>query len=452
MSASSRRGLRPGMICRLPRSLVRINQGSSLPFSGLIEMPRSYRLVPQIFPRMIPTPLHIVCSVAALSAILPLQSKTQDALAYERLKLDDQFYAEGATFADINRDGSLDIVAGPFWYEGPSFSKRHEIYPPKPFDPLKYSENFFAYTDDFDGDGWLDVLVIGFPGADASWYRNPGKAGGHWEKHLAFSPVDNESAMYVDLTGDGKAEVVCSSGGKYGYAVPDREHPTKPWTFHPVSAPGPFQRFTHGLGVGDVNGDGRPDLLDKGGWWQQPASLEGDPVWKRHTFPFSSGRGGAQMCVVDLNGDGLPDVATSMDAHGYGLSWFEQIRTPDGGRSFRERVILSTNAEEKLAGVQFSQLHALALVDLNGDGIPDLVSGKRWWAHGPNGDADPNGTPVVYAFVTRRDASGVVTFTPVLLDDDSGIGTQLIYGDVNNDQRPDFITANKRGTFLLRSK
>lgn len=368
-----------------------------------------------------------------------------------RLQLDDKFYAEGAAFADLNRDGSMDVVAGPYWYEGPTYKTRHEVYEPKPYDPLKYSENFIAAASDVDGDGWTDVVVIGFPGADASWYRNPGRNAGHWARHHAHSPVDNESAMYVDLTGDGRPEIVCSSGGKYGYATPDPEDPTRAWIFHPISTHSKaFQRFTHGLGVGDVDGDGRSDLLERGGWWQHPVSLANDPAWRNHPFAFAKA-GGAQMEVTDINGDGLPDVVTSKEAHGYGLSWFEQVRGADGEITFREHAILPEEADKKFKGVQFSQLHAVVLADVNGDGVLDIVTGKRWWAHGPDKDPDPMGTPVVHAFIVGKGAGGAVTFSPVLIDDASGIGTQFDARDVNGDKRADFAISNKRGTFVLLS-
>ncbi|MBE7537408.1 MAG: VCBS repeat-containing protein [Opitutaceae bacterium] len=386
------------------------------------------------------------------AAITSISTGLAESPSYRRLQLDDKFYAEGAVFADINRDGAMDVAAGPWWYEGPGYQVRHEIYEPKPFDPLKYSDNFIAAADDLDGDGWTDIVVIGFPGLEASWYRNPGSGAGRWVRHVAHSPVDNESAMYVDLTGDGRREIVCSSGGKYGYATPDPSDPTRPWVFHAISShSNTFQRFTHGLGVGDVDGDGRNDLLERGGWWRQPASLAGDPVWQKHEFAFSRA-GGAQMCVVDLNADGLPDVVTSKEAHGYGLSWFEQVRGRDGVRSFREHMILSEDANMRVNYVQFSQLHAVTLADVNGDGTPDIVTGKRWWAHGPDKDPDPMGTPVVYAFIVGKKAGGEVTFSPMLIDDASGIGTQFDARDVNGDKRADFAISNKRGTFVLLSK
>src|SRR5436190_762527 len=154
------------------------------------------------------------------------------------------------------------------------------------------------------------------------------------------------------------------------------------------------------------------------GTWEQPESLNGDPVWKFHAVAFSppvartekeapSSRGGAQMHVMDVNGDGLPDVVTSIDAHGYGHSWFEQVKSASGENTFKEHAILSSKPGEKIADVQFAQLHAVALADMDGDGLLDIVTGKRWWAHGPTGDADPAGAPVLYAFLLRRGPDGV---------------------------------------------
>ena len=372
---------------------------------------------------------------------------------YEQRQLSDKFFSEGAVFADLNSDGQPDAIAGPFWYEGPTFAQRHEIYRPAPFDPLGYSDNFLTFSHDFNGDGWADVLVLGYPGIDASWFENPGLRDLPWRRRVVFLPVDGESPVLGDLLGSGYPVLICASGGRLGYAAADPRDAVRPWTFHPISPLGLWNRFTHGLGFGDLNGDGRADILEKNGWWQQPASLVGDPVWEFHPYPFATAPapGGAQMLVTDVNGDGLADVVTSRHAHGYGLSWFEQIRAADGAINFSPHVILSENPDTKISGVQFAQLHALALADVDGDGLPDIITGKRWWAHGPKGDADPAGAPVLYAFLTRRAPDRTVTFEPRLLDDNSGIGTQVSAADVNADGRADFIVGNKRGTFVVLS-
>jgi hypothetical protein len=78
---------------------------------------------------------------------------------FSKLRLSDKFYCEGAYYGDFNKDGKLDVVAGPFWYEGPDFQKRHEIRPPREFDPTGYSDNFLTFTVDLNGDGAPDVIA-----------------------------------------------------------------------------------------------------------------------------------------------------------------------------------------------------------------------------------------------------------------------------------------------------
>lgn len=393
------------------------------------------------------------CVSLASLALAPLAAAdaTSAEAGYKKLTLSTEFYCEGATFGDFNKDGIPDVLAGPYWYQGPDFTKRHEIFSPVTFDRLRYSDNFFAFPHDFNADGWMDVFVIGFPGVDASWYQNPGAKGGAWRRYVVMLPVDNESPTFAQLLPKGPPSLVCMSGGKLGFASPDPKDPGRPWIFHPVSPAMGWQRYTHGMGVGDVNGDGLMDILEKDSWWEQPANLAGDPVWKRHKFPFSA-KGGAQMLVMDVNADGLPDVITSKAAHGFGLSWFEQTKGADGAITFKEHVILGEKAEEKNQGVQFAQLHALALVDFDGDGVLDIVTGKRWWAHGPTGDIDPEAPPHLCAFVLRRGPNHTATYEPRVIDMNTGVGTQLVTADVNGDGRPDFVIGNKRGTAVILSQ
>lgn len=369
-------------------------------------------------------------------------------ITFETQQLSDKFFAEGAAFGDFNHDGAMDVVAGPFWFEGPEFQTQHTYYPPKPFDPLGYSDNFFAFAYDMNGDEWTDIVILGFPGQDASWYENPKGKEGNWVRHIVMPIVDNESPTFTDITGDGKPEVVCSVDGYFGYGAVDWSDPASPWTFHRISEQTAGGKFTHGLGVGDVNGDGRLDLLEKSGWWEQPESLSGDPVWKKHPVVFSEA-GGAQMYAEDLNGDGRNDVITSLQAHGYGLVWYEQL-AGDGEPQFRQHVIVGARMKDNPHGVRFSQIHAIDFVDIDGDGLKDIVTGKRHWAHGPKGDAEPDAPAVVYWFRRVPRSGGLVDWIPYLIDDDSGIGTQVIAGDITGDGRPDVVVGNKKGIFVHR--
>ena len=366
---------------------------------------------------------------------------------FKKQQLSDQFFGEGANFADFNQDGAGDIVSGPYWYAGPTYKEKIEYYPAKPFDINGYSDNFFAFTHDFNGDEWADILIIGFPGKEAFWYENPQGKAGHWKQHLVIPVVDNESPTFTDVTGDGQPDLVCMSGGFLGYAEIPKDDPTQRWKFHPVSSNNNYHMFTHGLGVGDVNADGRMDLLVLNGWWEQPAQeTEGQP-WPFHAVKFSEG-GGADMYAYDFDGDGDNDVVTSKAAHAYGLSWFENTGAGDGGEiAFKEHQIMGDKPEQNPYGVAFSQLHAVELVDVDGDGLKDIVTGKRYWAHSEHdpGSLDP---AVLYWFQTVR-KDGKVHFVPHMADDNSGVGTQLVVGDVNGDKLPDFVVGSKKGTFVL---
>lgn len=410
----------------------------------------------------------MIRSISLLTLVLSLDPAWAEAELhhFKRIRLSDQFWCEGANAADFNRDGHEDLVAGPWWWEGPAFEKKHEIYPPTatfklPLGDLTtvevpgyegglghqnaYSDNFFAFPHDFNADGWMDVLVIGFPGEITSWLENPKTVGGPWAQHVIFSQTDNESPDFTDITGDGKPELVCITEGAYGYAEPNWSDAAKPWTWHPISPKKGYGKFTHGMGVGDVNGDGRKDLLEKDGWWEQ--SVDANAAWIHHPFSFADA-GGSQMYAYDVNGDGLNDVITGLAAHGFGLAWYEQVKN-NGGITFKKHLIMGDRKEENRYGVKFSELHAIDLMDVDGDGLKDIVTGKRFWSHGRMGDPDRNDDAVSYWFQLVRGTEGV-DWVPHLIDNDSGVGTQLVVKDINGDKLPDVLVGNKKGIFILQ--
>nr|MCH9792833.1 VCBS repeat-containing protein [Planctomycetota bacterium] len=339
-------------------------------------------------------------------------------------------------------------VAGPYWYEGPVFKTRHSYYEPVALPPEKSPSNcMLLFTYDFNGDGWDDILVLGRVHLHkAFWYENPQTSNGVWKRHFVFDRVQGESPLLVDLTRDGKPELICHWGSHWGWLQPDWNAPEKPWTFQALSPKRNWGKFYHGMGAGDINGDGSPDIVINDGWFENPSQQTGE--WYFHPFKFSKERGGAQIFVYDVDGDGDNDVISSLDAHGWGVAWFEHIKTGEM-ISFKQHKIMGDRSESVQYGVAFTQPHALSLVDMNGDGLKDVVTGKRRWAHGPKGDIEPNEIPVIYWFQLNRSADGTVKYTPHLVDDWSGVGVQIDALDVNQDGKADILSASKLGTFLF---
>ncbi|MDB5345918.1 MAG: repeat-containing protein [Schlesneria sp.] len=365
---------------------------------------------------------------------------------FKKIKITDQFFSEGMYYGDFNRDGKTDVTAGSLWYAGPEFKTATEIRPAKPFDPLNYSNAFLSFAYDFNGDEWDDIVIVGFPGEAVHWYQNPKGEPGHWKQHMAFAIADNESPGFGDITGDGRPELICHTDGYLGYAEPDWKDPTKPWSFRQISAKSGWGKYQHGMGYGDVNGDGRKDFLLREGWWEQPTADKIGETWTLHKYDF--GGGGAQMHVYDVDGDKDNDVITSLQAHGFGLAWFENIKDDKGEITFKQHLITGDKPQDNKYGVKFSQLHAVDLVDMDGDGVKDIITGKRYWAHGPKGDAEPDAPAVLYWFKLVRSDSGV-DFIPHEIDNDSGVGTQVIAADVTNDGLPDVLVGNKKGHFVF---
>jgi hypothetical protein len=524
-------------------------------------------------------------------------------MSWKKIVLDRSFRSEGVGVADVNKDGKLDVIVGDCWYEAPQNPagawKRHILRADRKFDLMNYSDSFCCFTDDFNGDGWPDVIVIPFPGNPCYWYENPGAKGGLWKEHLLTNSACNETPIYVDLFKTGKKLLVMGwnplkdendpkkgsydDRGEMCYFFPGKD-PTKPWTRVSLSGPSAkgktvpgTGRFAHGLGHGDVNGDGRNDIIVAQGWWEQPEKPDGKP-WKFHAANITDAC--ADMHTYDIDGDGKADIISS-SAHNYGFWWSEQkdantfvkrvffpppsevaklpssvklnaeernlydaiskVRTdhfkrspfavnPELCRMAREHAQRLENTQDKKANIagayegkvlfvnskrfvtpseepkkkdpllpihkfvlsllpdhvkdrdlvlpgfeigvgavklekgeaQYtlilgdrklfslpSQTHALHCVDIDGDGLKDLVTGRRWWAHGPRGDAGPNDPAYLYWFQAKRGKDGMITFTPHLIDDDSGIGTSFAVADMNGDGLLDIVVANKKGVHVF---
>ena len=376
--------------------------------------------------------------LAAVMPVLAAASALAGEVSFQKIVVDKTFRSEGVAVGDINHDGKLDLFAGDVWYAAPDW-KMHEIRPPGQYDGAKgYSQCFANFAQDVNGDGWVDSIVIGMPGEPCRWYENPKNNPGRWKERMVVDSACNETPIMVDLLGDGRPVLlfgVRPQGVMAWFSIPKDLEGL--WDMHAIAGPNApgTERYSHGLGAGDVNGDGRSDVLFTSGWWEAPLDRT-KTNWTFH--PANLGPSCANMLVYDIDGDGAGDVITS-SAHGYGIWWFQQAKT-DKGVEWKQHDI---------APKLFSQSHAMILVDMNGDGLKDFVVGKRFWAHGPTGDPDPDKPAVIYWFELRRPQKGTVEFVPHQIDDDSGVGTQFEITDLNADRKPDVVTSNKKGTHVF---
>ena len=406
--------------------------------------------------------------LATCLALLPA-AETKDStkddgtgISWKKTVVDKVFRSEGVAVADVNKDGKMDIIHAEAWYEAPDW-KMHPIQKLGDYgDGLAgYSRSFCCWAEDLNGDGWPDLIVIDFPGDPCYWLENPKGAEGEWKKHIIWHSACNETPQYVDLFGNGKRVLVmgfqpirkleadkdggfkittAENEGQMAYFTPGKD-PTQLWEMHPISEPSKpgkpipgTMRFSHGLGIGDVNGDGRLDVICTNGWWEQPAKHD-SKSWKFH--PANLGEACADMFVYDLQGTGKADIVSS-SAHKFGI--WSYLRKPGGEGE-------PTFVKHDLFKDLVSETHALHCVDINGDGLKDLVTGKRWWSHGKN-EPGSERPPMLYWFEAKK-KDGIVSFTPHVIDDDSGIGTQFAVADVNGDKLLDVVTSNKKGVFLF---
>jgi len=332
---------------------------------------------------------------------------------------------ETCALVDVNRDGRLDIVSGENWYEAPTW-KQHR------WRDLHYENSYIdAFSDlplDVDGDGWTDIVTATWFSRKLSWFKNPGKAGGAaWKEQTIESGAPIEFAFLVDLDNDGKAQEVLPQFGNAKqplawYAVRNGK-----WEKQVVSQ----QSYGHGIGAGDVNGDGKADILTPKGWFEAPN-------WNHHA-DWNETAHLSFMHVLDVNGDGRRDVVYS-NAHDYGIFWLEQGAEPG---KWAKRVIDDS----------WSQGHALTLVDLNGDKFPEIVTGKRYMAHNGKDPGEKEPLGIYYYQMTKTD-KGAVQWVRHVVDYGSrtGGGMQIPVADLDGDGDLDFVTPGKSGLFLFTNK
>jgi FG-GAP-like repeat len=394
-------------------------------------------------------------------------SRKKGALGFDLLKIQGDFWGEGAALGDLDGDGFVDVINGPWAWAGPDFKSKWQFrdydaadnnFVNGQYDPFGMADSWAAYIYDVNGDGHPDPISKGHPGnAKVTWFENTGRreklVGHQMETDIAF-----EQNLFRDITGDGKPEFIAGKKGHVGFVANDWSKPAGAWQFQAISEAGIWgtdHNFYHGVGIGDINGDGRLDLLHNTGWDEQPAQPNG--AWTHHDAATWPGHttgvqfGGAHMFGYDVDGDGDTDMVTSINSHGYGLAWWEQA-----GSEWKRHLIFGAPGEpSEHPEITISQVHAIVVADMDGDGLLDIVTGKSYWAHpdaaGTPASEDVKGTPYLYVFRLVRQQGGVM-FEPHLVGDKTGVGRQFSVGDVNADGVLDIVVGDKLGTFVYTQR
>ena len=345
---------------------------------------------------------------------------------YEHVVISKDSEFEACGVADFDRDGDLDIVCGDAWYESPSWTRRS-------IGLIRsvggYRVDFADVPMDVDGDGWIDVVSCSWHDRGVFWRRNPGETGGEWKMQVVDRPGNMETAIGADVDGDGRLDFLPNTVNttvwyslRNGRLVP-----------HVIAA----DQGGHGVGVGDVDGDGRSDILGPNGWFEAPDNpREGE--WKFHD-DWSLGGAGISIIVHDFDTDGLADVFWGM-GHDYGLFWLKQGRDDAGNRTWTRSLVDES----------WSQAHGLVLVDLDRDGTPEVVTGKRRHAH--NGK-DPGGEDELLVCSYRFDpVAGGFEKTMLARGGDVGAGHYPVVVDLDLDGDLDIVLPGKSGLHLLQNR
>jgi len=347
-------------------------------------------------------------------------------LKFRKTLISDETYESAGAF-DVNGDGHLDIVSGAWWYEGPDFKTRHFIGDVRA--EGEYFDDFSTIPTDVTGNGLPDFITGGWWGDTLRWRENPGDPDAEWPEHVIAETGNVETTRAWDVDGDGQLEIVPNTPGG-------------PLAVFKLTGPRAFARHVvrdekqgHGLGFGDVNGDGRGDFILYNGWLEAPEDRFGGK-WIWHP-EFDLGSASVPILVPDVNGDGLADLIVGQ-SHAYGLDWWEQRLADDGTRTWVRHPIDPFN----------SQYHDLHWIDIDGDGQPELVTGKRYRAHCGNDPGADDDIGVYYFKWTGESFSKqVIAYGPPGQGAGLGIFSQVV--DLNGDGLPDILAPGKDGLYVF---
>ncbi|WP_375585058.1 FG-GAP repeat domain-containing protein [Cyclobacterium xiamenense] len=341
--------------------------------------------------------------------------------------------AESVGVFDVDGDGNPDLVSGSYWYKGPEFSTRQLIGQVKRVS--EYFDDFSTIPMDVNGDGKMDYVTGGWFGKTLFWVENPGN-NGEWVVHEIANTGNVETTRAWDVDGDGHLDVVPNTPNQplaYYRLIRDTNGKgTGRFEKHPVT-----EKHGHGLGFGDINGDGQGDFIVPEGWLEAPGDLE-TGTWKLHPS-FSLGGASVPIIVTDVNADGLNDFIVGQ-GHDYGLHWYEQKREGEE-ISFTKRPIDPFQ----------SQYHTMEWADIDNDGQMELITGKRYRAH--NGrDPGANDHLGLYYFKWNGESftKNIISYGP--FGEGKGAGLYFSVEDLNGNGLLDIVVAGKDGLVVFHNQ
>lgn len=340
-------------------------------------------------------------------------------------------HAEGVTTLDMNGDGYADILSGAYWYENPGARggewKRHQYREAGTLN--EFVSDCGEWAIDVNHDGAPDVVTAGWMLNGVWWYENPRKGGAEWKKHFITNSYDTEGGAEADINGDGKPDLVFAHYNHSGVLWIDFSS-AEPKVHHV----GGREQDGHGTGVADIDGDGKADILTPNGWFHQ---VDADKdQWEWHG-DWKMEDAGFPILGYDVNGDGKTDVIYGQ-GHSYGLYWLEQQG------SGAERHWVKHTIDES-----YSQIHALKLVDIDGDGQLELLTGKRYRGHSGHDPGSYDPLVVYYYKIDRKTAQ--FTRYAISVNGTAGAGTQFVTEDMDKDGDLDIVTAGKTGVHFFEN-
>jgi hypothetical protein len=376
-------------------------------------------------------PGRIAFSLAAVTAACFSTARAED-LQFKKVVINAESTFSAAAVMDVDHDGKIDIVAGGFWYKSPNW-ERHvvrevEVIGGRP-------DGYAAQEYDVNGDGWMDFIEANWRSGSIKWIEHPGESLGVWTPHIIAEPGNMESGRLYDIDGNGQLDFLPNGANfaAWWQMVPKELEDGKKTTEF-IRHDLPRQAAGHGMGFGDVNGDGRGDIVGAGGWLEAPEDrINGEWVWRAE---FNLGRASVPFLVVDGDGDGDTDIIYTQ-GHGYGVFWQEQIKNEAGERAWQEHEI----------DMSWSQGHEFLWEDLDQNGRKEAITGKRYWAHEGR---DPGATDplVVYRYEFNPETKKWDRFT-ISSDDGVGIGLDFKAVDIDGDGDLDLVMPGRSGLHLL---